>query len=87
MQKKTVQKVDFSRNLILYYIAIGTVILGYIILSIGGAGSFTSLTLGPVVLVIGYLIAVPIALLSGVKKNDTVAEEVTEKNPQNKSKK
>jgi hypothetical protein len=87
MQKKIVQKIDFSRNLLLYYIAIGIVILGYVFLSIGGAESFTSLTLGPVVLTVGYLIAVPIALLSGVHKNVTTVEETPEKNPQNKLKK
>lgn len=66
MQMKNVKKVDFSRNLKLYYLAIGIIILGYIFLAIGDANSFTSITLGPIILVLGYIIAVPIALLSGV---------------------
>ena len=67
--RKSLKKADLSRNVKLYYIAVAVVILGYIILSIGDANSFTSLTLGPVVLVLGYLVAIPIALLSGVRKN------------------
>lgn len=66
MQMKNVKKVDFSRNLKLYYLAIGIIILGYIFLAIGDANSFTSITLGPIILVLGYIIVVPIALLSGV---------------------
>ena len=71
MQKKNVKKDDLSRNLKLYYTAIGIIILGYIFLAIGNADSFTSITLGPIILVLGYIVAVPIALLSGVlqKKN------------------
>ena len=63
-----VEKTGFLRNLILYYMGIGVIVLGYIFLSIGGANSFTSLTLGPVVLVVGYLFAMPIALLTGVNR-------------------
>ena len=69
MAKKAAKQIDFSKNLKLYYIAVAVIVLGYIILSLGGANSFTSLTLGPIVLVIGYLIAIPIALLSGVGKS------------------
>ena len=87
MQKKTVPKIDFSRNLLLYYIAIGIVIIGYIFLSIGNADSFTSLTLGPIVLIVGYLIAVPIALLSKARKTETQVTEPSEKSPQTKAKK
>ena len=75
MQRKVPQKTDFSKNLKLYYAAVGVIVLGYIILSIGKANSFTSLTLGPVVLVIGYLIAIPIALLTGVKKTYSSKDE------------
>mgnify|MGYP006311302997 CR=1 FL=1 len=54
--------------MLMYYAAVGIVLLGYISLSIGGANSFTSLTLGPVILVAGYLVAIPVALLTGVGK-------------------
>jgi len=66
MQKKNSTQLDISKNLKLYYLAVGIIVFGYIVLSIGGAESFTSLTLGPIILVIGYLIAIPVALLTGV---------------------
>ena len=70
MPRKNEGKVDFSRNLKLYYGAVAVIIFGYILLSIGDANSITSLTLGPIILVIGYLIAMPIALLSGIGKKE-----------------
>ncbi|MHB9029314.1 MAG: hypothetical protein ACYC9O_11145 [Candidatus Latescibacterota bacterium] len=75
MARKVQEKTSFFSNLVLYYAAIGVIILGYVFLSIGDANSFTSLTLGPVVLVIGYLIAMPAALLRGVNRKEEVAEQ------------
>jgi hypothetical protein len=77
MARKSSPSIDFTRNLILYYAAIGVIILGYVFLSIGGANSFTSLTLGPIVLVAGYLVAMPIALLVGVR-SEVKEEEASE---------
>ena len=65
MKRKQHPVIDFKQNLILYYIAVGIILLGYLFLSIGDANSFTSITMGPVIIVIGYLIAVPFALLTG----------------------
>ncbi len=86
MNRKLAQKmqksgpsVDFSRNVLYYYIAVGVIILGYIVLSMGNADSFTSLTLGPILLVIGYLAAIPIALLGGVRKRPDEAETLERK--------
>ena len=70
MQRKDIKKIELSRNIKLYYLAVAVIILGYIILSIGDANSFTSITLGPVILVFGYIVAVPIALLSGVRNKE-----------------
>ncbi len=70
--------VDLSKNVKYYYFAVAFIILGYIVLSIGGANSFTSLTLGPILLVIGYLAAIPLALLAGVgtkRPPDTLRDE------------
>jgi len=88
MKKKASAPMDFRKNLMLYYCAVGVIILGYVFLSIGGANSFTSLTLGPVILVIGYLVAMPVALLSGLGKKesgDDTASAVQE--PERKSRK
>ena len=84
MKRKSTKRNDLSRNLKLYYMAIGVIILGYFFLSIGDADSFTSITLGPIVIVLGYIVAVPFALLSGIhkKEDNTVSEEL--KNPQRK---
>lgn len=70
---------EFRKNLYLYYGAVGVILLGYVFLGIGGANSFTSLTLGPVVLVLGYLVAMPIALLSGVGRKDSEDEPSADK--------
>ena len=71
MQRNVLKITDLSKNVKVYYAAVAVVILGYIILSIGDAESFTSLTLGPIILVVGYLVVIPFALLAGVrKKND-----------------
>ena len=78
--KKTALKDDLSGNLKMYYAAIGIIILGYIFLSIGTADSFTSITLGPIIIVLGYIVAVPFALLSGVlKKEDSNTSEESNK--------
>lgn len=76
MARNIPKKDDLSKNVVFYYLAVFIVIAGYVFLSIGDANSFTSLTLGPVVLIIGYLIAIPVALLAGVgKKTDSDAPE------------
>ena len=80
MARKSTPSIGFTRNLLLYYAAIGVIILGYVFLSIGGANSFTSLTLGPVVLVAGYLVAMPVALLVGVRSGPK-DEETSEPAP------
>ena len=79
MLRKASKKEDFKKNIMLYYGAVGVIILGYIFLAIGGANSITSLTIGPIVLVIGYLIAMPVALLTGLgkKEDDTGSESST----------
>ncbi len=77
MARKVQEKANFRKNLILYYGAIGVIIVGYLLLAIGDANSITSLTLGPIVLVIGYIIVMPIALLTGMK-GDGASEEQPE---------
>ena len=42
-------------------------IIGFILLSIGPWDSFWSRTLAPVVLVFGYLVVIPVAILYGKK--------------------
>jgi hypothetical protein len=74
MLRKLPKLLDFSKNIMLYYGAVLVIIIGYIVLAIGDADSFTSLTLGPIILVVGYLVAIPIALLYGVNKKESDKE-------------
>jgi hypothetical protein len=51
------------RNWILAAAGIGVIVLGYVLLSIPPAEGFLSLTLAPVLLVAGYCVLIPAALL------------------------
>lgn len=81
MARKVQEKANFHSNIVLYYAAIGVIILGYVFLSIGDANSLTSLTLGPVVLVAGYLVAMPVALLMGLNRGDDPVAETEQSAP------
>jgi hypothetical protein len=53
----------FSKtNYIIFAIAVVVLIIGYYFLSIGPADSVQSLTIAPIILVIGYVILVPLAI-------------------------
>ncbi|MFH1008300.1 MAG: hypothetical protein V1800_12495 [Candidatus Latescibacterota bacterium] len=56
------------RNWVLFFIGLGVIVLGYMVLRIPPAQGFLSLTLAPILLVIGYCVLVPIAILIGEKK-------------------
>lgn len=51
------------RNKRVLWIALSTIALGYIFLSIPPAEGFFSLTLAPILLVAGYCVLVPLAIL------------------------
>jgi len=50
-------------NFVLLLAGIGVIILGFIFLSIGPVNSFWSLDLAPVLLVAGYCVILPVAIL------------------------
>ena len=52
-----------KKNYILFVCGIIMIILGYIIMVSGETNSFQSLSLSPVILLIGYLILIPASLL------------------------
>ena len=61
-------KVNFQwpykrENYVLFGIGVFVIILGYLIMYLGKVDSFQSLTLSPILLLIGYLIIIPYALL------------------------
>ena len=51
------------KNYVLFGIGVFVIILGYLIMYLGETNSFQSLTLSPILLLIGYLIIIPYALL------------------------
>lgn len=52
------------RNWMLFGIGLGTIGLGYVALGIPPADGFLSLTLAPLLLVGGYCVLIPLALLA-----------------------
>ena len=61
-------KVNFQwpykrKNYVLFGIGVFVIILGYLIMYLGEVNSFQTLTLSPIILLIGYLIIIPYALL------------------------
>ena len=55
-------------NYVLFISGILMIILGYIIMANGETNSFQSLSLSPVILLIGYLILIPASLIYKEKK-------------------
>ena len=51
------------RNWLLFAVGLGTIILGYGLLTIPPADGFWSLTMAPLLLVLGYCVVLPIAIL------------------------
>jgi len=62
-----------NTNFIIFGIGILTIIIGYFIMASGDTYSFRTLTLAPIVLLIGYLIIIPVAILYR-KKNSGDSE-------------
>lgn len=61
--EKKKQVLAFTKtNYIIFAIAVLVLIIGYYFLSIGPANSVQSLTIAPIILVIGYVVLVPLAI-------------------------
>jgi xanthine/uracil permease len=56
-----------KNNFAILVAGVAVIIIGFIVTAVGGVESFTSLTLGPVILVIGYCVIIPIGILYRVK--------------------
>lgn len=63
-----------SLNYQIFAAGIVVIILGYLALAQPPANSFMSLTVAPILLVIGYCIIIPIAILYQKKKGDLPGE-------------
>ena len=55
-------------NYIIFLVGITLIIAGYILMATGSVNSFQSLTLAPILLFLGYIVAIPTALIYRPKK-------------------
>ncbi len=75
MNKK--KKSDFIKkislrpiNYIIFGIGILAIIIGYFVMAKGDTNSFQTLSIAPIVLLIGYLVIIPFSILYRKKSND-----------------
>ncbi len=50
-------------NYLIFLAGVVDITLAYIIMAAGGLNSFASLTISPIMLVIGYIVIIPVAIL------------------------
>jgi len=55
-------------NYIIFLVGIVLIVAGYILMATGSVNSFQSLTLAPIMLFLGYIVAIPTALIYRPKK-------------------
>ena len=68
--KQPVSALPFTRrNYIIFAIGIALILVGYVALAQGPADSYLSLSLAPILLVVGYCVVIPIAILYRPKEN------------------
>ena len=64
VEPQTARQLPFSRrNWRLFLLGLGSIILGYVVLSVPPATGFLSLTLAPALLVGGYCVLIPLSIL------------------------
>ena len=52
------------KNYLLFGVGVFVIIVGYLIMYLGEVNSFQSLVISPLLLLVGYLVIIPLALLS-----------------------
>jgi len=68
--KQAARELPFTRkNYIIFAIGIALILLGYVALAQGPADNYLSLSLAPILLVVGYCVVIPIAILYRPKEN------------------
>lgn len=55
-------------NYLIFLVGLLLIVSGYIIMAMGEVNSFQSITIAPIMLFIGYLVAIPVALIYRSKK-------------------
>jgi uncharacterized membrane protein YhaH (DUF805 family) len=51
------------KNYLLFGFAVLVIIVGYFIMYMGDVNSFQSVTLAPILLIVGYIVLIPLAIL------------------------
>ena len=69
MENKNKKTLQFSwpykrKNYVLFGVGVFVIIVGYLIMYLGEVNSFQSLVISPLLLLAGYLVIIPLALLS-----------------------
>jgi hypothetical protein len=68
-RRNTIPTLPFTKkNWALFFVGLAVIVLGYLFLRVPPAEGFFSLTLAPILLVIGYCVLIPIAILIGENK-------------------
>ena len=68
MENKNKKTLQFSwpykrKNYLLFGFGVFVIIMGYLIMYLGDVNSFQSLVISPLLLLLGYLVIIPVALL------------------------
>ena len=68
MENKNKKTLQFSwpykrKNYVLFGVGVFVIIVGYLIMYLGDVNSFQSLVVSPLLLLLGYLVIIPVALL------------------------
>jgi hypothetical protein len=68
MENKNKKTLQFSwpykrKNYVLFGVGVFAIIVGYLIMFLGDVNSFQSLVISPLLLLLGYLVIIPVALL------------------------
>ena len=68
MDNKNKKTLQFSwpykrKNYLLFGVGVFVIIVGYLIMYLGDVNSFQSLVVSPLLLLLGYLVIIPVALL------------------------
>ena len=52
-----------KKNYIIFSLGLAILIISYILMASGSVNSFQSLVISPILLILGYLVVIPVALL------------------------
>ena len=70
-KKPVIGELIFKKeNYLIFFVGVAIIILGFILMALGGTNSPVSLTVAPIVLLIGFLVVIPAAIMYRKKSSD-----------------